>query len=102
MYGRVIGINSRIGSALTANLHVPVAAYHQSWDRLTRAEAWGNFLEIRPYIGVRGVPDADVAKITHVHPNTPAEKAGIEVGDTIIRFNNQNVTDFASLQQCVN
>ena len=102
MYGRVIGINSRIGPALTANLHVPIAAYRQSWDRLAKAEAWGNFLDIRPYIGVRGDPDADVAKITHVHPNMPAAKAGIEVGDVVLRFNSQNVTDFASLQRCVN
>jgi S1-C subfamily serine protease len=102
MYGRVIGINSRIGTDLTANLHVPVAAYHETWDRLAKSEAWGNFLDFRPYIGVRGDPNADVAKITYVHPNMPAEKAGIEVGDIILRFNSQNVTDFASLQQCVN
>ena len=101
MYGRVIGINSRIGSSLTTNLHIPVAAFRQNWDRLVKAEAWGTFFATRPYIGVRGDPEANVARVTYVYPNAPAQEAGIEVGDVIVQFNSQPVTDFASLQQYV-
>src|SRR6185295_2323319 len=32
--GRVIGIHSRIGMFITANIHVPVDTYRETWDRL--------------------------------------------------------------------
>ncbi len=102
MYGRVIGINSRIGPALTINIHVPVNAYRRNWNRLVKAEAWGSFLRAEPYIGVQGDAVVDVAKISVVHPNTPAERAGIKSGDIVIRFNGHTVTDFASLRVRVN
>jgi serine protease Do len=102
MYGRIIGINSRIGPALTNNIHVPVNAYRQNWDRLVKAEAWGGFLRAEPYIGVQGDMVVDVAKISVVHPHTPAERAGIKSGDIVIRFNGHTVTNFASLRVHVN
>ena len=37
MNGRVIGIHSRIGPQLVHNVHVPIDAFHDSWDRLTLA-----------------------------------------------------------------
>jgi len=101
MEGRVIGINSRIGRFLTTNMHVPVAAYVESWERLVASEAWGNLPGRGPYLGVQGEPNAKDAKISHVFPGGPAEKAGIRVGDVIVRFNSKSVSDFASLQTCV-
>jgi serine protease Do len=102
MDGKVIGINSRIGRDLTANLHVPVAAYRESWDRLAKGEQWGHFPGTGPVIGVRGNQDANQARIVEVYPGTPAEKAGIKSGDVIVKFNGRAVTDFSSLQLLVN
>jgi serine protease Do len=102
MDGKVIGINSRIGRDLTANLHVPVVAYRESWDRLKNGDQWGHFPGTGPVIGVRGMPDASDAKIAQVYPGTPAEKAGIKLGDVIVKFNGRAVTDFSSLQLLVN
>jgi serine protease Do len=102
MNGRVIGINSRIGRDLTANLHVPVVAYRESWDRLKNGDQWGHFPGTGPVIGVRGAPDAGDAKIAQVYPGTPAEKAGIKSGDVIVKFNGRGVSDFSSLQLLVN
>lgn len=99
--GRVIGIHSRIGSPLTANMHVPVKAFHDTWERLTKAEAWGHLPGQIPYIGVRGEGDAKVAKITQVFNDTPAEKAGLKVGDLVTKFDGQQVGDFASLSSMV-
>jgi serine protease Do len=39
--GKVIGIHSRIGNAITQNFHVPVDTYAATWDRLVRGESWG-------------------------------------------------------------
>jgi serine protease Do len=102
MDGKVIGINSRIGRDLTANLHVPVVAYRENWERLANGDQWGHFPGTGPVIGVRGAQDSEQAEIVSVGPGTPAEKAGIKAGDVIVKFHGKTVTDFASLQLLVN
>jgi S1-C subfamily serine protease len=39
--GRVVGINSRIGTELDQNMHVPVDTFASTWARLARGESWG-------------------------------------------------------------
>lgn len=100
--GKLIGIHSRIGSSLTLNLHVPIGAFRESWERLEAGEAWGHLPgTAQPYLGVQGVVDSDVAKIANVFDNTPAAEAGIRVGDIIVRFAGSRVTSFRSLQELV-
>ena len=53
MHGSVIGIHSRIGLAITDNIHVPVDTYRETWDRLVKGEAWGGGL-----FGIGGRTDA--------------------------------------------
>ncbi len=101
MQGRVIGINSRIGRFLTANVHVPVAAYVEAWDRLVAGDAWGNLPGRGPYLGVQGEPEAKGAKIAQVLPGSPAEKAGVRTGDVILKFDGKPVHNFAALQTYV-
>ncbi len=102
MEGRVIGIHSRIGGPLTANIHVPIQTYQDTWDRLAAGESWGLPLgSSGPYIGVMGDPDAQDARIIEVYPDTPAEKAGIQVGDVIVKFDGRAISDFASLARAV-
>lgn len=100
--GHVIGIHSRIGNPLTVNLHVPIDAYRQQWDRLAAGEAWGHTPDVQPYIGVRGKKEAKSARIEHVKPDSPAAVSGIQPGDTIVKFNEGEVTDFSSLKEFVN
>ncbi len=38
--GKVIGINSRIGGAMSMNFHVPIDVFHENWDRLSAGESW--------------------------------------------------------------
>jgi len=41
MKGHVIGVHSRIGPLLSANIHVPVDTYRETWSRLIKGEVWG-------------------------------------------------------------
>lgn len=99
--GRVIGIHSRIGNLLNVNLHVPIDAYRQQWDRLVAGEAWGHTPGVQPYIGVRGEKDARTAKVAQVTPDSPAAAGGIQPGDIIVKFNGAAVADFGSLKEFV-
>jgi S1-C subfamily serine protease len=104
--GRVIAIHSRIGGRLTDNLHVPVNTYREDWDRLAAGEEWGRFpglpsLRRGPYLGVGGSPEGEEARIESVGEGTPAEKAGIKVGDVVKQFNGKEVSTFEDLQDAV-
>lgn len=72
--GQVIGIHSRIGGMLTANLHVPIGGFRRSWERLEKGESWGHLPGQSPFLGVRGSPETDVARISEVFPDTPASR----------------------------
>jgi serine protease Do len=96
MNGRVIGIHSKIGGKVTANIHVPIDTYHDTWLRLAAGEVWGSplafldkFLPGEPYLGMRVALDKKTLKIESVTPNSPADQAGLKANDVILKFENQ-------------
>lgn len=101
MQGKVIGINSRIAGPITANLHVPVDAFHEGWDRMVKSDAWGHLPGQQPVLGVLRTEGSDVARISRVTKDSPAEKGGLKEGDVVIRFGDKEITDFPSLVQAV-
>ncbi len=38
--GKVIGINSRIGSSVLQNFHVPIEIFDHNWERLVKGDVW--------------------------------------------------------------
>lgn len=97
MKGEVVGIHSRIGGSLAANMHVPTHIFQQGWDRLAKGEMWGEVPRGAPYIGVRGDPDAPDARIAEVEPGQPADRAGLKVGDVVVQFEGREVKTFSDL-----
>jgi serine protease Do len=100
MSGRVIGIHSRIGQQLKHNVHVPIEAYIDSWDRMASSESWGD-VPGRPYIGIRGSEESTDPVVTEVIDGGPASKAGIQPGDVIIQFGEEQIDTFEALQLAV-
>jgi serine protease Do len=94
MYGRVIGIHSRIGGSLTANFHVPVDTYRETWDRLVKGERWGGRIgqpaRAEPYLGFK-LADDKACTVSEVVKGSPAEKAGLKAGDVIKKFAGKEV-----------
>src|SRR4029079_16485437 len=99
--GRVIGINSRIGERLDVNMHVPVSAYKDDWNRLEKGEVWGNLLGRKAYLGVNGSGDTSDAKITGIKAGSPAEAAELQIGDIVLKFGGKEIKDFNSLIEAV-
>lgn len=97
MRGHVIGIHSRIGANLSNNLHVPVATYRSHWKELIEGKLWRS----QAFIGLRGAPDTESARVAFVHEGSPAEQAGIRQGDHIQRFNGISIEAFPQLVQLV-
>lgn len=105
--GRVIGIHSRIGWQITTNFHVPIATYHDTWDRLVAGEMWGGRLAgavsagRRPLLGISGDPDDGPCRVAQVFPGSPAQKAGLKTGDVIQQFDGKVVANFRALAEMV-
>ncbi|HTK76222.1 MAG TPA: trypsin-like peptidase domain-containing protein [Gemmataceae bacterium] len=97
MTGKLIGIHSRISGPITTNIHVPVDTYRDTWERLAKAEVWGRGFGGRDegYLGIEC--DGNTCKITKVTSGSPAEKAGLQVGDLILRFDENTVKSWDDL-----
>ena len=89
MHGRVIGINSRIGGTMTANMHVPVNPFRDSWESIAKGEVVGG--KGGPYIGVVTLPDVEGCVIKTVTPGSPAAKAGLQANDVIRKFDGKEI-----------
>jgi serine protease Do len=102
MHGKVIGIHSRIGNSITANMHVPVDTYRAEWERLVKGESWGaagGGKGGNPQKGAAGrlsgvefAADAKELKVAKVDAGSTADKAGLKVDDVILTVNGKKVT----------
>jgi len=104
MYGKVVGIHSRIGGSISYNIHVPVDTYTDTWDRLAASEVWGSALgglglgklgPDRPFLGVRPDPDAKLFTIESITPDSPAAKAGLRENDVILKVGDAEIASVA-------
>lgn len=95
MNGDLIGIHSRIGSDLVDNLHVPADVYSENWDSLAKAL----ILDGTPSLGINVVDDTNVIK--EVTEGRAADKAGLKVGDIILKIDAVEITDKASLGNAI-
>ena len=98
--GRVIGIHSRIGKNLTVNVHVPVDNYRDAWDRLVKGDAWDLMNQDGiSWIGVKGSNESSQGvRIGEVVSDSPAEQAGLEIGDEILAIEGNSIREFAQLR----
>ena len=96
LYGNVIGINSRVNNSLEMNIHVPVDVYRESWDRFVASQDWSD-QNPRTYLGITRDEEFERVRVAHIKPNSPADRAGIRVGDLISAFDDQPVATFDEL-----
>lgn len=92
MDGEVIGIHSQIWQGREQNLHASMAPFLRSWDELKSGSTitiWqqgsGGWIGISTVVSETG----SGLRVRGVAPDSPAEKAQLKEGDTIISVNNQ-------------
>jgi len=86
MDGDVIGIHSRIGQTLADNLHVPADVYAEKWDLM----ASGVIINGKGTLGFSVLEETN--EIDEVIPKGPADKAGLKIGDIVIKAGRKKVS----------
>jgi serine protease Do len=110
MKGRLIGIVSFVkprapwGQSGGVGFATKITKISQIIDRLKKGEKIKK--EKRPWLGIEvalGAEDPEVegVHVAIVHPNSPAQKAGIKRGDVIIKFDKKRVKTFEELKKQV-
>lgn len=97
MEGNLIGIHSRIGSSLWDNIHVPVDNFSRDWDRLALSEVIGGRPD--PFIGIDIKPES--TEISGVEKDGPADKAGLKVGDRILRIKDREISELVEVGRTI-
>jgi len=88
--GRVVGVTSRMDG--TSAFAIPVNTARAVVDQLEHAGR-----VVRAYIGMRGTSTPGGVEVTSVHPDGPADHAGIQVGDMIEAIDGRPAKSFAEL-----
>lgn len=93
--GEVIGIHSQIWENRDQNVHVSMAPFLRSWDAMQASQViktWGS--GAGGYLGVATRMTDDVElEVADVIDGSPAQKAGVRVGDVIVSVNGSSITD---------
>jgi serine protease Do len=97
MHGRVIGIHTSISSSLAENFHVPITEYAETWDQLVKSE---DKLP-RMFVGAEAKDEAAGCRVSEVEKNSPASKAGLKVGDLILKVEGREIKASASFLRWV-
>ena len=92
MHGRVIGIHSAISTSVAENFHVAVTEFYDRWDLMAKG-AGGEEPAAAPraYVGASGVNGAGGCRLTEVEENSPAARAGLKVGDVVLKVNGRAI-----------
>ena len=99
--GEVVGIHSRIGEGIEANLHIPVNVFRKDWERFARGDVWGGPSPGGPFLGVLEAENSEEAEIGRVVLGGAAARAGMRKGDVVLKFNDQPIHHFSELVTAV-
>lgn len=110
--GSVVGINSWILSSHGGNIglsfSIPIEVARHSVEQLLEfGRVARGFLGVnieginREKADALGLDRPAGALVTRIEPGSPAEQAGIEVGDVIVRFNERSIDVFSELPPLV-
>jgi serine protease Do len=105
MRGEVIGITSLTYQAAQGiGFAIPVNMAKKLLPQLAKGHVEQSYLGVKPQdlsagdAQALGLADARGALVAQVVPGSPAKEAGLRVGDVIIRFGNEEVSDSSDLR----
>ncbi len=103
--GKLVGIHSRVGQQLQVNMHVPMNEFVKNWDGLMKSEFIGEGPFAKKPVkgnGFLGLATESRAEgglsVTKVGDKSPAQEAGVKVGDVILKLNDTPLSKREQLQ----
>lgn len=106
MNGVLIGIHSRVGQQLPVNMHVPLSDFFNHWDGMLKGDFIGEgpFAQKKEkgtgFLGLATEPrDGGGLRVTKVGKQSPAEEAGIQDGDILLKLNGTVLENRDHMQQ---
>jgi serine protease Do len=102
MHGRIIGIHSAISTLLAENFHVAITEFYDNWNVMAKgAAADEEAAAPRAYVGATGVNDEAGCRLTEVEEDSPAARAGLKVGDVVLKVNGRDIKVSAAFRRWV-
>jgi serine protease Do len=102
MHGRVIGIHSAISTLLAENFHVAISEFYDNWNVMAKSKEADEEVDApRAYVGASGVNDDAGCRLIEVEENSPAARAGLKVGDVVLKVNGRDIKVFAAFRRWV-
>ena len=102
MHGRIIGIHSAISTLLAENFHVAITEFYDNWNVMAKgAAADEEAAAPRAYVGATGVNDEAGCRLTEVEEDSPAARAGLRVGDVVLKVNGRDIKVSAAFRRWV-
>lgn len=112
LQGQVVGINSQIysqtggymgiGFAIPINVALDVAKQLQAHGKVSRGRLGVAIQDVTADLAKSfGIPSAHGALIASVEKGGPADRAGIQAGDVVLKYNNQPVDSATALPRMV-
>lgn len=107
--GKLVGIHSRVGQQLQVNMHVPMTEFIANWDGMMNSE----FIGDGPYAekpekgtGFLGIATESRSegglRVTKVGVDSPAESAGIQEDDILLKLNDTELENRKQMQDLLN
>lgn len=97
-----LGISFAIAFEWRKTLVTPIALHMmQNTVAMIATVGMAIILSFGPFLGVWGEASEQGCEITRVDPEGSAAEAGIKVGDIIVKFGAEPITDFASLKKAI-
>ena len=106
MNGRLIAIHSRVGQNLQQNMHVPIREFVRNWESMLNGEFIGEgpFAKKAPKgsgflgVGTEDTPEGQL-RVNRIGRESPAETAGIKVGDIIREIDGKKMKNKDAMQK---
>jgi serine protease Do len=95
--GKLIGIHSQILSERNQNVHVSMAPFLRSWERMKGSQVIRTWATgSGGYLGVAVMPaesDPAALEVEEVIPGSPAARAGLKISDRLLEVNRESLID---------